>query len=230
MDYNYVSIGYDCSPASTLKALDLRKYSLPFDWVQSDTEPLIKCIDDDFNLFHKGLKLITNDRRVEDYYGLEFPHDYPTTEMQSYTVQKNVFFAEHKICDDYSKYTDDVLAKYKRRIDRFQNIMNDKTKPIIILFRSLYFGTPYPQIEQAFYIKHFLEKKYSQSNNIVFVIATNLKSSHLDIVACNPERNGKWNEKEIWNEGIIEAQQFHKSLKMIPKPKNKYIKMGLVRF
>ena len=35
MSFNYLTIGYDCSPAGALKVLNLREFALPFDWVVS---------------------------------------------------------------------------------------------------------------------------------------------------------------------------------------------------
>ena len=36
MSYNYLTIGYDCSPAAALRNLNLREFALPFDWVVSN--------------------------------------------------------------------------------------------------------------------------------------------------------------------------------------------------
>ena len=36
MSINYLTLGYDCSPAGALKNLNLREFALPFDWVVSN--------------------------------------------------------------------------------------------------------------------------------------------------------------------------------------------------
>ena len=72
-----MSLGYDCSPAATLRNLDFRTEALPFDWVVSDLQILIKCIDDNFDNYHKNLYFNNRRSRLIDSYGFQFPHDYP---------------------------------------------------------------------------------------------------------------------------------------------------------
>jgi hypothetical protein len=31
--FNFISIGYDCSPAAALRVLNYRNFALPFDWI-----------------------------------------------------------------------------------------------------------------------------------------------------------------------------------------------------
>lgn len=57
---NYITMGNDCSTASTLRNLGLRKYTLPFDWVVSSKDSLSNCIKDDFRLYHKNLKNVVH--------------------------------------------------------------------------------------------------------------------------------------------------------------------------
>lgn len=40
MSFNYLTIGNDCSPAAALKNLNLREFTLPFDWVVSNINGL----------------------------------------------------------------------------------------------------------------------------------------------------------------------------------------------
>ena len=49
MEINYMSIGYDCSPAAVLRTLNLRNEALPFDWVVSHLQLITNCIEDKFN-------------------------------------------------------------------------------------------------------------------------------------------------------------------------------------
>ena len=77
MSINYMSLGYDCSPAATLKNLNIRDEALPFDWVVSNLQILITCIEDKFNSYHKNLRFNQRKTRLIDSYGFQFPHDYP---------------------------------------------------------------------------------------------------------------------------------------------------------
>ena len=38
--FNFITIGYDCSPASALRGLNMRQFALPFDWVESNITSL----------------------------------------------------------------------------------------------------------------------------------------------------------------------------------------------
>jgi hypothetical protein len=55
MSFNYLTIGYDCSPAAALKGLNLRDFALPFDWVVSNVKALQMCFETNFEDFHKKL-------------------------------------------------------------------------------------------------------------------------------------------------------------------------------
>ena len=52
MSFNYLTIGYDCSPASALKGLNLRNFALPFDWVVSNVNVLQMCFKTNFVTFY----------------------------------------------------------------------------------------------------------------------------------------------------------------------------------
>ena len=53
--YNFLTLGYDCSPAAALRNLELREHALPFDWVVSNVNSIHKCIEENFSVFHRNL-------------------------------------------------------------------------------------------------------------------------------------------------------------------------------
>ena len=69
-EYNYISLGFDCSPAAALRGLNLREFALPFDWVRMKVDILIRCLKDDFKNFHKNLKFNYNKKMLVDHYYL----------------------------------------------------------------------------------------------------------------------------------------------------------------
>jgi hypothetical protein len=196
----YVSLGYDCSPAFALRDLSLRDYALPFDWVQSNYIQIMTCISDNFCQFHKDIQIIDTPygQRAVDAYGIEYPHDYPTIDSSSNSTDG--FYNEHIIIPNYTEYTNQVLSKYQRRIDRFREIFSSKEK-IIILYR----GHPMAAAE----LKRCLEFTYKHKN-ILFVVATkytdNMKNR--GIFVCDPEKNGNWNETTIWSDAIKHAIEY----------------------
>lgn len=98
-----IPIGCDCHPAYTLQKLNLRKQSLPFDWL--NTNPILglsfvlKNMQTDFSGFLKGLR--KNER------GYVVSDEYPYAEFMH---EKNLI--ENSL--DREKFT--------RRIDRFQKL------------------------------------------------------------------------------------------------------------
>jgi len=209
-DFHYISVGYDCSTASSLNNLKLRNAALPFDWTEISFASFERCILDNFKQFHKNLHLNESKQRVIDHYGIQFPHDYPT--VNSPKTMDGVNYPEYKICDDYGKYTDQVLEKYGRRIERFRNIMADKSRPLIVLYRGLY--------ANALQIKSLLEKTYEREH-IIVVVATRepMIQQNKAIIVCNPEINKIWNESEIWNAAIENAKLIYPILLIPPKIK-----------
>ena len=123
--YNYLTMGYDCSTAAILRGLELRQFALPFDWVESSIPAITKCIKTNFTNYHTDLYLNKQKNRLIDKYGFQFPHDYP---------MENINNTIDTIVPNWKDYYDTVLEKYKRRIQRFLTIVNDD-KPIIIVCR-----------------------------------------------------------------------------------------------
>ena len=207
IDYIYIPLGYDCSPANALKELGLRKYSLPFDWVQAYSINIIPCINDNFNQFHQNIKKIKGVKgdRIMDSYGIQYPHDYPTIDISSNIYHDKCVYTENIICSNYEDYKSDVLEKYKRRILRFYDLMYDRKRPIILLLRHSY--------KHALNIKNTMEQKFKR-NNIYLVVASSERLTLYQyrimdrkIIVINPDINGEWNESTIWQKGIDEIKK-----------------------
>ena len=186
--FNFITIGYDCSPASALRGLNMRTFALPFDWVESNITSLEKCFHTHFSFFHTKLRLNKKRTRLIDYHGFQFPHDYPTIIPDSNS--------ENIIVNNWSDFYPENLEKYKRRIERFNNILNDDN-PIIILCR-------YPNSHVIFLRKLFI--KYYNKKNLIFVNSNPdkmfIKIDDTFILSCNTDIN-TWNEANIWEENIV---------------------------
>jgi hypothetical protein len=196
MSFNYLTVGYDCSTAGALRNLNLREYALPFDWVVSSINALQMCFETDFENFHKKLVLNYNKTRLIDYYGFQFPHDYPLSHMSDFenNIGEGAFGEENgkTITDNWCDYHDIVLDKYNRRIERFKNIIND-TKPIIVLCR--YNTTDVLKLQKLFI-------NYYKLKNIYFVNSSNELFENDNITNIYTEKNNVWNDVNIWKEGI----------------------------
>ena len=196
MSFNYVTVGYDCSPAAVLRGLNLRSAALPFDWIVSNIHSLQTCFETNFEHFHRNLVFNNNKTRLIDSYGFQFPHDYPLSHLSdlSNNVGEGLFGEEHGKCitDRWTDYYDLVLDKYTRRIERFKNIMND-TKPIIVLCR--YSTQDVLELQNLF-------KKYYKKTNVYFVNSSSEVFENDHIFNIHTERNNEWNDITIWREEL----------------------------
>lgn len=199
--YNFLTVGFDCSPASALRGLNLRSEALPFDWVVSNISSLDKCFQDNFMKYHTNLKLDHSKTRLIDEYGFMFPHDYPLMDINKNTDDVTIdiigegIIGEEKnkiITENWQQFYSIAKEKYDRRIKRFLNIVND-TKPIILLCR-------YSTKDVLLLRNLFL--KYYNKQNIFFINSSNEKFVNNFIINCNTEENGNWNDIEIWKKYI----------------------------
>lgn len=178
-------MGYDCSPASALIALGLRQRALPFDWVVLTIPALERCFQDKFQSFHCNLvygldpSKTTNGTFLTDVYGIRFLHDYPME-------------GERIAFDWWNSYTK-VYEKYRRRIQRFLDMVRDKANPLVILCR--YSPEDTVKLKELF-------KTYFGREDVKIVSATWGAIDDPDIVIINAEAGGNWNETKFWKEGL----------------------------
>ena len=196
MTIHYLTLGYDCSPAAALRNLNLREFALPFDWVVSNISILERCFEDNFSKFHKKLKFNGSKTRLIDEYGFQFPHDYPlsNSNINIDSIGEGVFGEENGkfISDNWINYYDDVLVKYNRRIDRFNNIINDP-RPIIVLCR--YNTNDVLKLQLLFL-------KYYKKENVYFINSSNEIFETDKIKNINTEQNNVWNDVNIWKQCV----------------------------
>jgi hypothetical protein len=194
---HYMSLGYDCSPAATLRNLNIRDEALPFDWVVSNLKIIRDCIEDNFAGYHCQLQFNAVRSRLVDKYGFQFPHDYPFNDnaYEETHIGEGVFGEEvqKKIINNWADYHPVALEKYARRIERLYNYLRDDS-PIIFLCR----GYDVPSI-MAF--ANYILVKFNKSN-IYFVVSAKYKYISQQIITCDTEANGIWNESSIWQEAI----------------------------
>jgi len=100
-----IPFGHRCTSAIACKNAGIRKFSLPFDWTApSMPDRIQKVLENNFDEF------------IPDVHNNIFRNKY------------NIFLAH------FNKNIDDGLEEYKRRIDRFNEIMREKGKKIYFIF------------------------------------------------------------------------------------------------
>ena len=196
--YNFVTLGYDCSPAAALRGLEQRPFALPFDWVISTVQSLRHCFEDNFAKFHVNLRFNQTRTRLIDEYGFEFPHDYPLTDTADTTHVGEGMIGEEAgktIHDTWQAHHALVKEKYDRRIERFLALVKD-TKPLIVLCRY----SPADAIE----LRDLFTRIYNKTN-VYFINSSGTPApSCASLRHIHTERNGVWNEASVWNEAIQE--------------------------
>lgn len=194
---NILTLGYDCSPAATLRNLNLREFALPFDWVVSNIGALYECFLTNFAKYHVNLKFNPSKTRLIDEYGFQFPHDYPitnTADISDSHIGEGVIGEESGkfIVDNWRNHHNTVLEKYSRRIVRFREMMAD-TRPIIVLCR---YSTQDVLILQQIFLNHF------KRSDVFFVNSSKEIFENDKIINVDTEKNNVWNEAAIWKQGI----------------------------
>ena len=110
------SLGNLCHSAYLLKNNKLKKCSYPFDWIFSNVDIIIDCLNNNFNFFLKKEYLIDHSN---------FPNDKNKCGHKLY--HKNMFYHHNPRLDENYKY-------YKRCINRFNNLLkNDNNKLFLII-------------------------------------------------------------------------------------------------
>jgi len=148
---NAVSLGFFCSPALELNALNLRKCSLPFDWIlTADFKNVLALIENRF----EGLLAEDKLYQLKEYpgyyrniqYGIDFYHE----------------FDEFKTFDSQIA---EIQSKYQRRIERFYQIIQEPT--LFVRYMSSKAEVEFVNREYEKIIG--LLKSFNRDNDIVFV-------------------------------------------------------------
>lgn len=178
----YISLGYDCSPALALKELKLRDMAYPFDWLQMATHKLKKCLETDFSLFLSNPRLL-NGTRIYDSYGIQYPHDLPNNNIGKPTNEVEL-----------KQVLPDIIAKYKRRIDRFRKVID--TEDIIFVSRS----------HDPIILYDIITKLYPKLRFVI--VSASLPPIHPNprVICCSPDKKDDWNNAAIWKEAIDKAE------------------------
>ena len=171
-----------------MRALNLRLFALPFDWVVSSPDLICTAIHDKFMSYHTNLSLIDSKTRVVDTYGFLFPHDYPTIETAAVPSDEDIGPTETTLHPEWHTHIRTVQEKYRRRIDRFMALLTSPD-PLIIVHRGSVHNL---EKFKALFLECF------QKTNIAYVVATSEQSTSPDVFTCQPEVSGDWNNKDIW--------------------------------
>jgi hypothetical protein len=190
---NYISLGFNCNVAAALRNCNLNKATNVFDWLVSHPKNILIILKENINevlidepIFldfsqEKQKYYITDNNKIKRVYdkknNLIFSHDYDGT-------QKSII---------------DTKNKYKRRLIRLKNILNENNK-ILFIFSGKsdykdYINNSHSIIsledktdckQYLFYLQEiskYLKKKFPKLN--FHIIAFNLFDEHKDFEKDN---------------------------------------------
>ncbi len=145
-----ISLGNNCATAASLSKHGLRGCSAPFDWVLTDFESLICCLESDFDDFLN----IYNIEKIEG--------DRP----KSFKDKKYNITFMHEVDYNFKEEFEAIKSKYQRRIAEFRKDIKENTCFVRTVFdeKELKYI-----VENEGRIKNVV-KKYNSENEIIFLI------------------------------------------------------------
>lgn len=132
----FVSLGSHCEVAVKLRENLFRNIAFPFDWLLTfNHEKLIELLDHNFQHFFDEQYFFRHpihQHIVENnYYEIEFRHDWPFTDLFSDSLR-------------YQQQMQEIKSKYERRIERFKKLRDYSGKVFFIRAAYDFYNDPDP--------------------------------------------------------------------------------------
>lgn len=216
--FKIIPLGTHCSAASSIRQLNIRQQAFPLDWIVSDFNSLYKAFEEDFKNFLNihSLRLRPDKQAVVDYYGFQFPHDFPTTAqptiktLKSYEDENSTFVNQATVLPNFIDYHDIVFSKYARRINRMYDILKGSEK----VYFLRHFGI---NKQQAIAFRNLISKKFPQLDFVIVVV--NSISQYESNWNLEKIKNHYLDDRKIWN-NPEEWKRIYSSLGLMNKSLN----------
>lgn len=138
------SLGTLCHSSQILKDNGLKKFSYPFDWIFSNCDNIIHCLEDDFHIFLDKSYYVNRGAKKCDhtYYSINmFNHHNPLTNENDYNYyircvnrfKQLLQYEEHKLFLIIFPNMDNVEENDKNKVIDFNNKFSKYTKNYILL-------------------------------------------------------------------------------------------------
>ena len=119
----FIPLGVNCHPAGNLRLLNLRKQSLPFDWLLCNSERVFEYVN---NLINTNFSNFTTNLTY-NHRGKVISKDYDFVEFFHYDLIKNITIGRP---EDDGKNLTDVM---NRRGKKFIDIISDENNKVVFL-------------------------------------------------------------------------------------------------
>jgi hypothetical protein len=148
----YCSLGQGCHSAAIFKYQGLKVESFPFDWMNSRSEMIKHCIEDDFKTFLNREQYCKIDNHWDDHECCQ--HDFYAPLLQDNPKpEKHIIFRHRDPMMD-----DDAYNYYKRCVERFRDLLSsDEQKTFLIIYPNKDSDIT-ASIKDALLLSQFFEK------------------------------------------------------------------------
>jgi hypothetical protein len=218
MNCQVFSVGYRCSSAGILKYLNVKQESYPFDWLISRLEIIKDCIDTNFTHFlnienyekimtktihygNNGKNLFICDENIiyNKYYQEKFENSeliIPWELQVPYDTYSYNLAMNHK-----NIFQEEDLNYYKRCIDRFNKVINNKDPKMYLYIHPTIEIQQYNWSKDELINKFLSFQTYMSSLNVesfikglfILVVRTNFDhpvTNHIPNIIENINKNG----------------------------------------
>lgn len=184
------SMGEICFCANYLKALYLRKFSAPFDWIAGASfEERMNFLLNGFENFFNKEDLIYHGKR-------EFPEP---CNIYYNTRTHIVFNHDFPLNKTFEEAYPQVVERYNRRITRLYNLLNKAKSALIVYMEKADTSLEVPSNERLCFLMEKLNQKF--------------KKTHIDLIYVRHNENMKSKEFDMRrvNDYVVVAQCFDRS-------------------
>lgn len=206
-----ISLGADCQVAGNLRNYHLRFQAYPFDWNRTQSfDSIVKIIQDDFKHWLDPQFLEYKTVRIcNTYYDLEFFHDFPAKDGLDERMVEGLERIGGELDPNFLSFLPEIQAKYKRRIDRFNEVLNSN-EPVLFI-RS--YATPrsarkfvklmklkYPNLQYKLIVL-IGELNYENKSKNFYKYDWDIEN--VKVIYCHGNNDGnvsneKWWKDEVW--------------------------------
>jgi len=167
----YISLGPDCTIAGLLNDINVRTQSLPFDFLLTNTLLGIKYVTD---LINNDFSDYLNDLKYNKQNKV-YSTNYPYSLFYHHDLINNKQKLVKSLKIDHLNMDEPLIDKFKRRGERFMNIINDKDN-----FNIFFYCIRHDVITTNFFqdLDNFIDVMNKKSNNqyLLVILFTDLQT------------------------------------------------------
>ena len=200
MEINYVcSLGGHCHSSQLLKVNNLKKCSYPFDWIFSNYNNILHCIQDDFNCFLDKSKYISINNN-------------PCGCGHSY--YNNYMFVHHNLLNNENDYN-----YYIRCVNRFKNLLQyEEHKLFVMIFINIQnveenvkndiinFNNNFSKYTKNYTLLVIFHIPNQQQNHHIFTYTGNIHFLELHTLSVSDGVKFENDDDNIYSDNIINSK------------------------